>query len=244
MNATALTSVSSAALRLFVRNTAVAVSALLLPLVIGGMFVVSGMETMSEPEWGFLVALMLLSVFGMSGCIAAAGTLSYRRDELYLKRLRCSEASDATILAGVLAPVVLVTLVQCVLMLVLVGVVAGTAPRDLGPVVAAIVLGTVCSVGIGMATTGFSSSGEQAQTVAMPAFFVLIGTAVWAGMDLAEGLSVPQLLTPGGATVQLMHLAYAEAPSGQALPAIGGLVLWAIVGVVAAKRYFRWEPRH
>ncbi|EHK89292.1 ABC transporter permease [Saccharomonospora azurea] len=251
MNTRALTAISAAELRLFLRNTAVAVSALLMPLVIGGMFVVNGLQDTPESGWGFFVALMLLTVFGMSGCIAAAGTLSYRRDELYLKRLRCSQASDTTILAGVLAPVVLVTIVQCVLMLLMVGAAAGSAPDNLVLVVVAIVLGTVCSVGLGMATTGFSSSGEQAQTVATPVFFVLIGTAIWAALDLAEGLTMLQMLTPGGAVVQLMHLAYAGSPSGtttgalsDALPAIGGLALWAAVGVGAAKRYFRWEPRH
>ena len=52
-------------------------------------------------------------------------------------------------------------------------------------------------VGLGMATTGFASSGEQAQTVATPVFFVLIGTAVWAGMNLADGLDLMHQLTPG-----------------------------------------------
>ncbi|EHR60264.1 ABC transporter permease [Saccharomonospora cyanea] len=248
MNTRALSSIFTAELRLLVRNTAVAVSALLMPLVIGGMFVVSGLQQAPAAGWGFYVALMLLTVFGMSGCIAAAGTLTYRRDELYLKRLRCSEASDATILAGVLAPVVVVTVVQCLLMVVVTAVAAESLPANPVLLVAVIVFGTVCSVGLGMATTGFASSGEQAQTVATPVFFVLIGTAIWAATDLAEGLSTVQMLSPGGAVVQLTQLAYTGAPLSEtasgALPALGGLVAWAVLGAGAAKRYFRWEPRH
>lgn len=237
-----------AELRLLLRNTTVAVSALLMPLVIAVMFVASGMQDTPSSGWGYLIALILLTVFGMSGCITAAGTLTYRRDELYLKRLRCSQASDAAILVGVLSPVLLVTLVQGLLMVALTAVVASSLPASPLPLVAVIALGTAMSAGMGMATTGFASSGEQAQTVATPVFFVLIGTGIWAGTGLAEGLTTLQQLSPGGAVVQLVALAYdpgatLSASTSELFPALGGMLGWTAVSVGAARRYFRWEPR-
>jgi ABC-2 type transport system permease protein len=240
--------IASTELRLLLRNTTVAVSALLMPLVVAGLFLLSGLQDTPSAGWGFPATLMLLTVFGMSGCITAAGTLTYRRDELYLKRLRCSQASDATILAGVVAPVAVVTVGQSLLMVVIIAVGASSVPANPLPLLAAIVFGTVMSVGLGMATTGFASSGEQAQTVATPVFFVLIGTAVWAGMNLADGLDLMHQLTPGGAVVQLVWWSYTSEASfptalTEALPALGGMVGWAAIGAGAARRYFRWEPR-
>src|SRR5690606_30965920 len=240
--------IASTELRLLLRNTTVAVSALLMPLVVAGLFLLSGLQDTPSAGWGFPAALMLLTVFGMSGCITAAGTLTYRRDELYLKRLRCSQASDATILAGVVTPVAVVTVGQSLLMVVIIAVGASSVPANPLPLLAAIVFGTVMSVGLGMATTGFASSGEQAQTVATPVFFVLIGTAVWAGMNLADGLDLMHQLTPGGAVVQLVWWSYTSEASfptalTEALPALGGMVGWAAIGAGAARRYFRWEPR-
>ncbi|OQO89415.1 ABC transporter [Saccharomonospora piscinae] len=251
MNVRKIAAISGAEARLLVRNTAVAVAALVMPLVIAGMFVVSGLQQSPPDGWGYFVALMLVTVFGMSGCISAAGTLTYRRDELYLKRLRCSQSSDATILAGVLAPAVVVTIAQCAIVLAIIGIAASSLPAHPPLLVAVIVLGTVMSVGLGMATTGFSSSGEQAQTVATPVFFVLIGTAIWAGMSLGDGpdgLSPVQALSPGGAVVQLAQLSYDSGSTlagaaAEALPSLAALAGWAVVGAGAARRYFRWEPR-
>ncbi|PXY32121.1 ABC transporter permease [Prauserella muralis] len=237
----ALGAIFRAELKLLLRNIVVATTAILLPLAIAGMFLVSGAQGDGEADWSYPMSLMLVTVFGMSGCVTASATLCYRRDELYLKRLRSGVVSDATILAGVLAPVVLVTLVQGVLMTVLTGIVTSAVPDPL-PMLVVLVLGTVMSVGLGMAVTGFASSGEQAQTLATPVFLGLIGSAVWAGMSLPDIEGV-RLVLPGGAVVDLLRVAYDDSRFTELVPGAAVLAAWAAVGVLTARRYFRWEPR-
>ena len=66
--------IAATELRLLFRNTTVAVSALLMPLVIAVMFLVSGLQDTPSAGWGFPAALMLLTVFGMSDYVLLFGT--------------------------------------------------------------------------------------------------------------------------------------------------------------------------
>lgn len=246
---TALGAIFRAETKLMLRNTSVAIAALLMPVIIAGLFLYTGGEGTTGAGWGFPLAMMLLMVFSMSTLTTAAASLSYRRDELYLKRLRCGESPDSVVLLGVLSPVLLVTLLQSVLMVGIIAVAGPALPANPLLLVFVIIAGTALGVGLGMATTGITSSSEQAQTAALPLVFVLIGSAVWAGVDLAEGLSQLQRALPGGAVVELMHLSYDDARSftgalAEALPAMAALVAWVLVGWYAARRLFRWEPRH
>ncbi|MBK1786302.1 ABC transporter permease [Prauserella cavernicola] len=243
----ALGAIFRAETKLLARNSAVAVSAVLVPAAMGVLFL-NADDLLPGAGTSFLVTLMLLTVFGMSGCITAAASLSYRRDELYLKRLRSGNASDTTVLLGVLSPAIGVTLAQSVLMVVLVGTIASMLPTNPLLLLAVIVLGAALSIGLGMAVTGITSSSEQAQTVATPVVFALLGSGFWAGMSLTEGLSTLQLALPGGAVAELLRLAYSETSTftgqlAEGLPALGVLAAWTVLALSAARRLFRWEPR-
>lgn len=236
--------ISNAEWKLLVRNAAVPLTATVTPLAVSVLFVIMGN---GRAGWGFPVAVMMISMFAMTAYMTSAGSLSYRRDELYLKRLRCGEASDGQVLLGVLSPVILGTLVQCLLMLVVVGIAGPAIPRNPLLLVLVLVLGTSLSVLLGMATTGITASAEQAQTAATPIVLLLLGSAVWAGVT-ADQLDPIQLALPGGAVVDLMRLSYEVGGSFgsqllAALPALGVLLAWTLGSAVAAHRLFRWEPR-
>jgi ABC-2 type transport system permease protein len=247
MNAV-LGSIFRAELKLLSRNVAVAVAATVLPLAVAAYLVYTGKSSPHAIGWAVPITLILLLLFGMTGYMTSAGSLSARRDDLYLKRLRCGEASDSVVLLGVLSPVIVVTLAQCLLVLVVTAIAGPAVPTNPVLLVAVLLAGTVLAVTAGMATSGVTTSSEQAQTAAMPFFLVLLGSGVWASFDIAEGLSTPQRLLPGGAVLDLVRLSYDTSGTfvGQladGLPALGVLAAWVLIGVLVGKRYFRWEPR-
>lgn len=238
-----------AELRLLFRNPAVAMSAVLIPLLFGAGFVVFGRLAPSPLGWSYYVAMQLIVVFGMTACVTAASSVSSRRDELYLKRLCCGEASGATVLLGIVSPVVAMSLFQSVLMLLITGFAGPAVPVNPLLLAALLLAGTAMATVIGVAATGLTSSAEQSQLVATPFFFVLVGSLVWAGTDVLDGLNVVQRLLPGGAVLELARLSYDGGSSfgeqllGGMLPLVV-LLGWAALGVFATQRYFRWEPRN
>ncbi|WP_438388862.1 ABC transporter permease [Actinopolyspora saharensis] len=245
---TSWTAIFSAELKLLFRNTAVVMSTILLPLLFGAGFAFFGKIMPSPLGWGYYAGMQLIMVFGMTSCVMAASSVSYRRDALYLKRLRCGEASNATVLIGTVSPVALLSAIQCLLMLLITGLVGPAVPTNPLLLVGLVLAGIAMSMSIGVAATGLTSSGEQAQTVATPFFFLLIGSLLWAGIDIADGLNAVQRLLPGGAILELTMLSYDSGESfvGQlmdgALPLIV-LAGWTALGLLAANQYFRWEPR-
>lgn len=238
-----------AELKLLFRNVAVVMSTMFFPLLLGVGFALFGKFVPSPHGWGYYVALQLIMVFGMTACVTSASTVSYRRDESYLKRLRCGEATGATVLLGVISPAVLTSLFQSVLMLLITGIIGPALPSNPVLLLGLLIGGIAMGVAVGVAATGPTSSGEQAQTVATPFFFVLVGSWVWAGMGLADGLNAVQRLLPGGAVLELAMLSYDTAQSFTAQLMDGMLPLvvlagWTALGVFLAHQYFRWEPRN
>ncbi|SFQ42935.1 ABC-2 type transport system permease protein [Amycolatopsis arida] len=246
---TALAAISRAELTLLTRNLAMIAAGVLMPLAVAATFVFTGRTSPHVVGWGFEVSMMLMLLFGMSAYMTSAASLSYRRDELYLKRLRSGPVSDTTVLLGVLSPVIVLTLAQCLLMLVVVAVAGPAVPANPLLVLLVLLAGTAVGVTAGMATTGVTHSAEQAQTVGLPFLILLVGSGVWAGMDIAHGLSPVQLLLPGGAVLEVLRQAYGGGEStftGQlaaSAPGLGVLVAWVALGGLAARRWFRWEPR-
>ncbi|HWS33874.1 MAG TPA: hypothetical protein VN408_14175 [Actinoplanes sp.] len=185
----------------------------------------------------------------MSVYMSSALALTARREDLYLKRLRTSEASDGTILAGIPSPLLLIGLLQCLLVVAIVAVFGSEVPANPLLLAITVLLGLAMSAFLGMASTGLVSGTQQADMATMPFFAVLVGTGVWAGFGGADGPDLEHLLSPGGAVLDAVLLAYDHERTlaeqlGQALPAIGVLLAWTALGVLGVHRLFRWEPRH
>ncbi|TCP54017.1 ABC-2 type transport system permease protein [Tamaricihabitans halophyticus] len=243
----AVQSIMRAELKLLARNTTVALTATLLPLAFAGVMLAMDQGAAHPIGWAYPIAMQLLVVFGASTYLTSTAALCHRREELYLKRLRSGPASDVTVLVGVLSPVVVLSLLQAGLVLLITGTFAPAAPTNPLLLVLVVLLGTVMCLSLGMATSGYAATGEQAQIVTMPFFLLLVGSAVWASLDIATGLSQLQMVLPGGAVTELTRLAYGDgsftAQLTEALPPIGVLVAWTIMGVAVATKAFRWEPR-
>lgn len=222
-------------LKLLLRNKTVATSAVLMPLMVG-VFVSLNPPTGAGPEvWSVVISAQLLMVLGLTVYFAATAALAARREDRYLKRLRSGEASDAVILAGLLTPVVVLALLQSALMLAISLFMGAPMPVNPLPIALGLVLGTGLCLAAGIATSGRTSSSEQAQITTLPLFFVLIGGAV---LSAASPLA---LLLPGGGLASLVRIAMTG--SGPLLPAIGSLLAWTLLLALLAKTWFRWESR-
>lgn len=230
------------------RNATVAGTATLFPIGMAVFLVWSGRGTLGALGWAFPVALALAVMCGMTVYITTTLTLTARREDLYLKRLRTSECSDATILTGLSSPPFLLGFVQCLLVVAIVWVGGPAAPTNLPLLLVGVVLTVALCTLLAIATTGLVSTTQQADMAAMPFFLFLLGTAVWAGTNGAVGPDTVQLLLPGGALVEIARLAYHPdlgfaAQFTDALPALGVLTAWTLLAAASARRLFRWDRR-
>jgi ABC-2 type transport system permease protein len=221
--------------RILFRNRLVAATGLLLPLAIGLFIAVSN----TNDAWGNIVAMQLVLMLLFCVYATATTSLAARRRQLVLKRLRSGELSDAQILAGLLAPLFVLALVQAVILVLC--TVAFGAPLPPRPwlLVPALVLGAAMAAAIALATAAFTASAELAQITVTPFFFAAIAGATW--VISAESETVLKVLAPGGAVAALARAAWDG--GGMPLSACLALVGWTALGAAVARRFFRWEPR-
>lgn len=243
-----LTALLLTEVKLVGRNATVAGTATLFPIGMAVFLVLFGADNLGALGWALPVAMQLALMCGMTVYITTTLTLTARREDLYLKRLRTSECADATILAGLSSPPLLLGLAQCLLTVVIVWILGPAAPRNVPLLLLGIVLAVAMCAVAAIATTGLVSTTQQADMAAMPFFLFLLGTTIWAGTHGAGGPDLVPLVLPGGALLDIARLSYdgtsgfAEQFAG-ALPALGVLAAWTLLSGFAAKRLFRWEKR-
>jgi len=180
-----------------------------------------------------------------------------RREDLVLKRLRAGEATDVQILAGTAAPSVAIAWGQAVLAGLTSAVLFGLpVPVNLLLVVLALVLGSLVFVLLATATTTLTSSVELAQLTTTP---MLLIPLTFSGLyfplaDLPAPLEQLALLLPLTPVVELLRLGLSGTTAdgstvdlaGSFAPAVQPvlvLLAWVVMGGLATRRWFRWEPR-
>jgi ABC-2 type transport system permease protein len=194
-----------------------------------------GVAAATQLSQGMASILLSLTAF-----MNVAVALTTRRDQLVLKRLRATGLTDGQILSGQIASTATQTVILIVLCAVAVNLLADV-PFPANPLVyaGAVVAGSVVLATLGVAYTAVIPRTELAAAATMPVFVV---SAIAAGAmgPIREVLpawvgSVLDLL-PTSAVVHALR-------TGEvALPALN-LAVWAVVGVVAIRLWFRWEPR-
>ena len=234
--------IAQAELRMLWRNKVVAACAILMPLAFAVLLIV--MRDRFGGEGGTIAALQIIVMAGFGVYITATTTLAARRQTLLLKRLRSTAITDGAILGGLLLPVITLNVVQ--LLIVLTAMVAtGEFPANGWLVALHVAVVELMFLALALATWGLTSTPEQAQITTMPVFILALGTAMWITLTGSGSQLAVQRALPGGASVEAIVGAW----SGT-VPGIQGLLLtlptlaWALAGLLAAIRLFRWEPRH
>lgn len=236
---------AAAETRLILRDRTVLVTAAALPLVFAILLSRSGMADLAAST-GALAALQLatLQMFGLFTTVTM--TLTARRQQRYLQRLRTSPASTASIVAGLSGPLVLIVLAQTVIVFAYLAWESGVDPARVDLLVLAFAIGAVASVALGFLTASFTRSPEAAQITVLPGLLVLILGATMAMLPEGGPMSLLRNVIPGAGAAALTQAGWdgvgADPFGALVAPLLGALAVAAVSALVAAKR-FRWQPR-
>ncbi|GLY16417.1 transport permease protein [Kineosporia sp. NBRC 101677] len=236
-------SIARAELIQIFRNRLVLVTSLIMPAAVSALFIRQH-ETWAEmASLGYIAALVTFTVgaFGLYTTIVT--TLASRRQNLFLKRLRSTAESDTGIIAGLVAPVALLSLIQVAVILVVLGAVT-RAPGNV-PLLALTVLSMIAMlIALALATAGLTNSPEHAQVTTLPVSLGVIGVASWVGISGMEELAAVKRLLPGGSATELLVQAWNGGIGlGESVALMVPTLAWVGLSVALATRMFRWEPR-
>lgn len=236
--------------RTVLRNRTVAVSSVLIPIGLG-LFWAYSFGDPDPARSAVVISLQLAVVLGMGVYVTAAQTLVVRRQARVLKRMRTTALSDAQVLAGTLAPSLVLGLAQLVVFAVIDVVFGVPLPADALPMALAVLGGLALVVTAAVATSIVTPSAERAQITTLPLVFVLLGAAIVLAIAPPGTWWQALVVVPGAAVGQLTQLAMTGATwtpgiggVPAVLPAFVATVAWPVVLGVLARRRFRWDPRH
>ncbi|MFL5912692.1 MAG: ABC transporter permease [Gaiellaceae bacterium] len=230
------------------RSRESAVFTFIFPLL---LFVLLG-SVYSGHIYGVPASQALLAALLAYGCamVAFAGlaiTLTLRREQAILKRLRATPLPPAVYIGSVLMSTLLVFAAEAVALFLLGRVVFGTPfPARIGSVVLLVVLGAVCFAALGVGLSGLIRSGEGSSAVVnlivLPMSFL---TGAFGPTHhyprflraIGDVLPLKYLVDLSNAVYLHKHSFWSQGT------AIGVLVAWGVAGVGVAALKFRWEPR-
>jgi ABC-2 type transport system permease protein len=225
------------------RNRRVLVTGLVIPIALSGYLVYEHERFSDLGRVGYIAAVVMFTVLALGLYTTAVTTLASRRQNLFLKRLRSTAASDASILTGLVLPATVVALLQVVVILVVLGAVT-TEPAQVLLLAVAILATTAMMVALALATAGLTSSPEHAQVTTLPVSLSVIAVASWVGITGTDDLARLKRLLPGGSATEMVINAWnGGVPLLDSLPLLATTLGWVAVAVAMAVRLFRWEPR-
>ncbi|RKN45286.1 ABC transporter permease [Micromonospora endolithica] len=225
------------------RNRLVLVTSLIIPVAVC-LFFVRQHETFADiGSLGYIAAVVMFTIAAFGLYATAVTTLASRRQNLFLKRLRSTAASDTGILAGLLLPVTVIAVVQVTAILIALAVVAGK-PANIALLVVATVATLAMMIGLALATAGLTNSPEHAQVTTLPVTLGVIFVATWVGITGTADLAWLKRLLPGGAATELTMNAWNGGVAvTESLALLAPTLAWVAIAVALANRLFRWEPR-
>lgn len=234
-----MTAIAVAELRMLVRNRLVALSAILIPVAFA-----AGMIAFRDLYGGSaIIAPMIVLVIATLGVyMTPTTTLAARRQNLFLKRLRSTSASDSGILAGLIVPLVVINIVQLGAILVTIAIV-GEAPANPVFLTVTVLAVEAMFLAFALVTAGVTTSAEHAQFTTLPIFMLSLGVSFWIAFTGTAEQTLIKRLLPGGAAAELITETWTGIAATDALLLLLPTLAWVVVGLVLAPQMFRWEPR-
>jgi len=225
------------------RNRAVLITGLIMPMAASAYFIYARDTFEGDGGLGYVGAVTVFTIAAFTLYSTAVTTLAARRQNLFLKRLRSTAASDPAILSGLVLPVTMISLLQVGFILVAFAAV-GDRPADVPLLAAAVGSAFVMMLALGLATAGVTNSPEQAQVTTLPLSLGTIAVASWVGITGTESLTWLKRLLPGGSATELVVDAWnGGVPLTDSLLLLAPTLSWVVVAIALASRMFRWEPR-
>jgi ABC-2 type transport system permease protein len=228
-------------LRLLLRNGEQVALTLVIPLLMEVFFNLPLLYSLGGRRIDFVVpSILALSVMSTAFTGLAIGT-GFERKYAVLKRLGATALPRWTLLAGKTLAVLALELLQAALVCGL-GLVLGWHPHGdpIWPILL-IALGTVAFGGLGLLLAG-TLRAEVTLAAA---------NLVWLVLLFAGGIAIPLSKYPHAAITVLQNLPSAALSdglhavlrdgSGAPVRAMLTLIVWALVALPAAARWFRWE---
>lgn len=236
--------IATSELKQIIRNRSVLISATLIPLGTSALLIFARDAFRDFPAGiGFAVGSMMVSISVLGLYVTAVTTLAARRQTLFLKRLRSTAAGDASILAGLVAPPVVISAIQLAIVL---GVLAAVSDGPADPLLLIVsgLLLLALMLALALATAGVTRSPEHAQVTTLPLTLGPIGLAMWIGLTSADSAPIVKAFLPSGATTQLSINAWnGNAALGENLLLMLPTLGWIAAALIIAKITFHWEPR-
>jgi ABC-2 type transport system permease protein len=236
---------------LFWRNREAAFFTFFLPIIFFLIFgSIYGDSTITKEHLRaapFLQAGMVGYGVASTAFAGLAITMVIRRESGILKRIRSTPLPPATYLLAVLASTFIVFLIEAVLIIAIgraffhVGV-----PDRLGSLLVTLALGAVCFAAMGLGLTGAVRSAEGSSAVVN---FVYLPMAIISGTfftpkeyptflrAIADVLPLTYFTKMTRDVMVRGHHIWSETGS------LAVVLLWGVIGLIAAIRGFRWQPR-
>ncbi len=238
-----ITAIALMELRIILRTRTVLTGTVLAPLAMAVFASYFGANEFGGPSGAAITAGLTLVLVALPGVyLTAVTTLTTRREELFLERLRSGESSDAVILLGMLAPIIGLVAAQVLVIAAAAGLVGFAAPAH-----PALVLGTaggflaLCATA-GLLTSNHTPSAAAARITTLPFVALVMGTFLWATFE--DTYQNVQRLTPGGAVQELLTAAWSTEPLGAPVLVSGvALLAWTMLPCWWAGKHFRWDRR-
>lgn len=225
------------------RDRTAFITSLLMPVAASAFFIYYRDGFARIGSLGYIAAILIFTIAAFSLYGTAVTTLAARRQNLFLKRLRSTAASDTSIVSGLVLPVSVIALVQVSAILLAFSFVSG-GPANLALLAVAIVSTFIMMLALGMATAGLTQSSERAQITTLPLSLVVIAVANWVGITGTDSLTWLKRLLPGGSATELAIQAWnGGAALGDSLLLLAPTLAWVGLAIALAGRLFRWEPR-
>ena len=195
----------------------------------------------------FLQAGMIGYGVASTAFAGLAITMVIRRESGVLKRIRATPLPPTTYLLAVLVSTFIVFVIEAALMVVIGRLLFHIAfPERLGSLFVILMLGAACFAAMGLGLTGVVRSAEGSSAVVN---FVYLPMAIISGTfftpkefpsflrAIADVLPLTYYTKLTRDVMVRNHHVWSETGS------IGVVVLWGLIGLAAAVRGFRWQPR-
>lgn len=233
--------------KLYWRSRESAVFTFIFPIM---LFLLLG-SVYSGHIYGVPASQALLAGLFSYGCIAVAFagiaiTVTIRREQGLLKRLRATPLPPRTYVASLLVSTAVVFALQVVALFLIGRAVFGTPfPSRVASIAAVVVIGVGCFAAMGVGLTGFIRSAEGSSAVVN---LIVLPMAFITGA-FGPTQHYPQFLRAIGDVlplkylVDLMNAVYLHDHPFWSKPlAIAVLCAWGVAGLAVAALKFRWEP--